>query len=174
MEQMRAQCRMLVCNALFSFGCLCGALTLFRLSPEAVSRIYRSGYAFILSKPLLLLPMTAVLGMLLMLAAGPSIFCILIISILFVVYGFLGGASAFCVMRFSGHPVMVTAFLLLCSFCLVQIGASVLRRAFMMRRQNALSGLTRPDRLFDAPRIVCAFIVLLLAASAFTIFILNY
>ena len=167
MEQMRAHCRMLICAALFSFGSLCGALTCFRLSPAAVSRVCNPVCGFFSLRPLLLLPLSAVFGILLLVVASPSILCILLVMMLFVVYGFLGGAFAFCAISFDFHPVLFTVFLLLSYFCLMQIGGFALRRSFLMRRQTASSGLAKPDRVFDAPRIVVAFVVLLLASFAF-------
>ena len=173
MEQIKAQRRMLLCAALFSFGSLCGAMTLFRLSQASVSRFFQSVCSFFSLCPLLLIPMAAVTGPVLMLIVGPSIFGVFFVSFLFIVYGFIGGIFEFLVVFSDCHPLLATAFLLLCSFCFLQIGGYVLRLAFLQRRQAASYGLTRPDRAFDAPRVACAFAMLLIASFAFAVFILG-
>lgn len=173
MEQIKAQRRMLLCAALFSFGSLCGALTLSRLTQASVSRLFQSVCSFFSLCPLLLIPLAVVSGPVLMLIVGPSIFGVLFVSFLFVVYGFIGGVFEFLVVFGGCHPFLKTAYLLLCSFCFLQIGGCVLRLAFLQRKQIASSGLTRPDRGFDAPRVAGAFIVLLIASIAFALFILS-
>ena len=173
MEQIKAQRRMLLCAALFSFGSICGALTLSRLSQASQTRFIQSVCSFLSLNPLLLIPLTAVFGPVLMLTIGPSLFGILVIIFLFVVYGFIGGVFEFLTVLRDCHPFITTAFLLLCSFCFLQIGGYVLRLAMLRRKQAASSGLTRPDRVFDAPRVVGAFVVLLVASFAFALFILK-
>ena len=173
MEQIKAQRRMLLCAALFSFGSLCGVLTLSRLTQASLSRFIQSICSFFSLNPLLLIPMTAVFGPVLILTVGPSLFGILVVFSLFVVYGFIGGVFEFFAVFRDCHPFVSSAFLLLCSFCFLQIGGYVLRLAMLRRKQAASSGLTRPDRTFDAPRVVGAFVVLLIASFAFALFILK-
>ena len=173
MEQIKAQRRMLICAAFFTFGSLCGVLTLFRLSPMAISHFSMSVCAFFSSNPLLLIPLTAALGPMLMLISVTSFLSIVIVCVLLLVYGFFGGALECLAVRFAYYPIINTAFVLLSSFCLMQIGGCVLRLALQLRRNSISFSFAGIDRSFDAPRIIGASVVLLLASLAFALFILN-
>ncbi len=171
MEQIKSQRRMLIGVALLSFGSLCGALTVFRLSASAVSVLSASISSFFLSNPILLITSAALLVPVLMLISAASLFGFIIVCGLFILCGFFGGAFGFLAMQNRFYPQITVLYLLLSSFCIIQIGGCTLRLSFSLRRQAVCSGLSKPDHGYNLPRIAAAFIVLLLASSAFALFI---
>ncbi len=173
MEQIKAQRRMLICAAFYSLGCLSGAVTLFKLSDSAVARITDLLCSCCLRSPFIFIPFVSALGPMLAMIIGPSAFGALVVCGIITLSGFVGGFFEYLAIRIGFFPILAAAYLMLYSYCLLQIGGILLRITFLRCRRVFSSGFSKPDRLFDHGRIIAAFSVLLLASFAFSLFVLS-
>ena len=173
MDHKRAQRRMLICAALFSFGTLGGALTVFELSSASAERITAEIGSFVSFHPTVLILLFAVLFACLLLLSGLSIFGSVFTCLLLAVIGSSCGFLVSLALRSAFYPVVSAAFLAVFGLCYIQLGAGMLRRSALLLKQRTCSGLAKPDASFDRPSVWGSFILLILTAGSLACFILN-
>ncbi len=173
MEHRKAQKRMLICAAFFSFGTVCGLMTFLRLSIPAAEQIECISASFFVEKPLIFLPAVLLLLPVILIIFGVSAVGFVLIDLLLSVFGSAVGFSAGILMNASRHGLLFSAFLLVYSLCLIMIGGSVRRISLIVRRQLRSGGLLRQDFGFDTPRIICCLFVILLTALILAYFMLS-
>ena len=173
MEHRKAQKRMLICAAFFSFGTVCGLMTFLRLSLPASEQIECITASFLMEKPAVFLPAVLLLLPLILIIFGVSTAGFVLIDLLLSVFGCAAGFSAGILMNASRHGLLFSAFLLVYSLCLIMIGGSLRRISLLVRRQIQSGGLLRQDFGFDAPRIICCLFVILLTALILAYFMLS-
>ena len=170
MDHGMAQRRMLICAALFSFGTLSGALTVFHLSAQTDERI-TAAIAYTASfRPMLLIPSLAAFFAFIIMIAGLSIFGCFSIGLMMILLGFVGGALESLSVLQGFHALLNAVFLALFALCYLQIGAHILRRSSLLRRQKTCSGFMQPDDRYDLVGICFVFVLLLLTAFTFAYF----
>ena len=172
MDHKMAQRRMLICAAFFSFGTLSGALTIFQLSSGADEQI-AAVVSSVFFHQFLLIPSITALFALMLFLAGLSLFGGVCVCFLMILFGFIGGflESLSWILRF--YPLANAAFLAVFALCYLQIGAFILRRSSVLRRQKACSGLMKPDDRYGLAGFLCVFILLILTSLALTYFLFN-
>ena len=170
MDHRLAQRRMLICAALFSFGILSGALTVFRLSAEAEERIAAAIASAASFRPMLLIPSVTAFFAFIIFIAGLSLIGCVCVCALMVFLGFVGGFLECLALLQEFHALLNAAFLALFALCYLQIGAHILRRSSLLRRQKACSGFMQPDDRYDLAGVCFVFVLLLLTAFAFAYF----
>ena len=173
MEHNKAQKRLLICAAFFSFGALGGTLTYARISQKAAELIAISLFKPLSSDPILMIPLAAMVPPLMLLLCGASAFGNVYVPGFLWIVGFAAGAANCAAVRTSFYPLIIGAYFLLYTLCLLQIGGIMLRRASLMRLQMASSGSIRPDYGYGVQPALAAMSVLLLTALAFAYFVLN-
>ena len=173
MEHRQAQRRMLICAAFFSFGTICGALTFLDLPFSASEHIWRTVTNFFSIRPLFLIPAAFSIGPLILLFLGFSAAGLAVSDLVLILFGFTAGFASSAVVRFSRHCFCSSAFLLIPCVCLVMTGACLRRTSYLVRAQIRSGGLLRPDYGYDALRIGSFFCILLLAALAFSYYLLS-
>ena len=173
MERNKAQRRLLICAAFFSFGALNGAMTFSRLSAAAAECFGGSVSGFLLPNLMLTVPLSALIAPLLLILCGASPFGAVFISCLLLLFGFASGAAECALIRLNCLPWIMGAFLLLYGLCLLQIGGVMVRRASLVRSRLSSDVLIKPDYGYDRARVIASIFVLILAALAFAYFVLN-
>lgn len=172
MEHTKAQKRMLICAAFFSFGTLGGALTMSKLSADAAAGCCGVIADFFGKQPLLRFPLFALATPLLLLLAGSSPLGILLIGPVLALSGASCGFAVCGLIRMNLPSPVWLGFVLMYAVCLLQIGGCMLRRSSLVRMQIRCGGLLRPDYGFDASRVLCALALLFLAALSFAYYAL--
>lgn len=172
MEHKSAQRRFLVCAAFLCFGSLCGALTFYRISHLTAGQISDLVAAPFAKHPILL-PLSVLLGPMLMMIIGYCHLGTFFIPCILSLLGFFMGFLEFLAIRIGFFPLMTSVSFLICSACYLKTGGSMMRLSMKMKNRILYSGLSNTDFSYDFRRIYCSLFILFLLSLAYSLFLLS-
>ncbi len=173
MEHKLAQRRMIVCAAFFSFGTLCGALILFKLSEASFDRITVLTRDVLISKSTLVIPAAFMLYPLFLILSGVSAIGRAWIAIVVFLAGITSGFLSALSFRCCDAPVLSVAVLLIYSLCLLVISVNMAGISVRIQKILHCGGMVFPDYRYFAARVAYAVSVLLLEAAIITYYFLR-